>query len=117
MQRAAQHAFGQLARKAVSHLLELTLGGLELFFYFAAHLLERLPRFGLRCLHHLLRFSLRLAALAFAPARSVAPDFGQPPVALLFSGARLLDQLLGAIIQVLEPALALGEQVQERAKK
>src|ERR1700682_1452974 len=117
MQRTAQHALGQLARETVSHLLELTLGGFELFFYFAAHLLERLPRFGLRCLHHLLSFSLRLAPLAFAPQRSVAPDFGQPPLALFFSGARLLDQLLGAIIQVREPALPLGEQVQERAKK
>src|SRR5713226_1021506 len=111
IERTTQHAFGQFGRKIVSHTLKFVLCGLELGFYFGPHLLERFPCLGFGRLRHLRGFALGLAALGFTPGDCVAPERGQPPFALLISGARLLDQLLGAIVQVLEPSLTLGEQV------
>ena len=101
----------------MSHLLEFALRRLELAFYFRAHLFDRLARFGLRRFHHLRGLGFGLAAFALAPRECALSDLGEPLFALRVGLARLLDQQLGAIVQVLESALALRQQVQERAKK
>src|SRR5271156_2367170 len=95
VQRAAQHALGQLAPQAMSPLLALPL----------------------RRFHYVRGLSFGLAAFALAPRECALSDFGEALFALRFGLARLLDQQLGPIVQVLESALALRQQVQERAKK
>src|SRR5271155_6039789 len=107
VQRPAQHALGQLARKAMSHLLKLARRRLELAFYFRAHLFERLACFRFRRFHHLCGLGFGLAPFALAPRECALSEFGEALFALRFGLARLLDQQLGPIVQVLESALAL----------
>src|SRR5580704_11418516 len=117
IQWPAQHALGELLRKALSHLLEFVFSRLQLRFYPGAHLFERLPRLGLRRFHKLRGFGFGLTALGLAPRDCALSNLGEPRLAFLFSRARLPYQFLGAIVQLLELALALRQQVQEWAKK
>src|SRR5258708_16555108 len=97
IQWPAQHALGELARKAMSHLLEFALRCLQLRFYLDAHLLERFPRICLSRFHQPRGILFGLAALGLAPRECALPYLAEPRFAFLFSGVRLLDQILGAI--------------------
>ena len=73
----------------MSHLLEFSLGRLELCFYFDPRLLEHLPRLSLGRFHHLRGFGFGLAALGLAPRDCALADRGEPRIAFLMGCASL----------------------------